>query len=82
MIGPDFLEMPIVHSGHDFLQVHTDFLTGRVWHVPIFKTVTSSATDSNFIRAVFRYVGLPDTLVFRIVILNLRQKSGRLCMPR
>ncbi len=29
-IGLDFVEMLTVASGHDFLQVHTDFLTGRV----------------------------------------------------
>jgi hypothetical protein len=65
MIGLDFLEMPIAHSGHDFLQVHIDVLTGRVWLVPTFmgKSVTSSATASNFISLVFRDVGLPDTLV-------------------
>jgi hypothetical protein len=28
-------------SGHNFLQVHIDFQTGRVWLVPTFKTATS-----------------------------------------
>ena len=63
MIGLDFLEMPIAQSGHDFLQVHIDFLTGRVWLVPTFKSVTSSAAATNFMSSVFRDVGLPDTLV-------------------
>ncbi len=63
MIGLDFLEMPIAHSEHDFLRVHIDFLTGRVWLVPTFKSVTSSAAATNFMSSVFRDVGLPDTLV-------------------
>jgi len=63
MIGLDFLEMPIAQSGHDFLQVHIDVLTGRVWLVPTFKSVTSSAAATNFMSSVFRDVGLPDTLV-------------------
>jgi hypothetical protein len=60
MISLDCLEMPIAQSGHDFLQVHIDVLTGRVWLVPTFK---SSAAATNFMGSVFRYVGLPDTLV-------------------
>ena len=50
-------------SGHDFLQVHIDFLTGRVWLVPTFKTATASTAADNFVRSVFRDVGLPDVLV-------------------
>ncbi len=63
MIGLDFLEMPIAQSGHDFLLVHIDYLTGRVWLVPTIKSVTSSAATTNFMSSVFRDVGLPDTLV-------------------
>ena len=55
--------MPIAQSGHDFLQVHIDFLTGRIWLVPTFKSVTSSAAAINFMSSVFRDVGLPDALV-------------------
>ena len=62
-IGLDFMEMPTAASGHDFLQVHIDFLTGRVWLVPTFKTATASTAADNFVRSVFRDVGLPDVLV-------------------
>jgi hypothetical protein len=62
-IGLDFMEMPTANSGHDFLQVHIDFLTGRVWLVPTFKTATSAKAAGNFVASVFRDVGLPDTLV-------------------
>ena len=54
MIGLDFLEMPIAQSGHDFLQVHIDFLTGRVWLVPTFKSVTSSTAATNFMSKVIK----------------------------
>jgi hypothetical protein len=37
-ISLDFMELPTAVSGHDFLQVHIELLTGRVWLVPIFKT--------------------------------------------
>ncbi|MFN9944494.1 MAG: hypothetical protein ACK56I_34005, partial [bacterium] len=40
-ISLDFLELPAARSGHDFLQVHIDLLTGRVWLVPTFKTATA-----------------------------------------
>ena len=62
-VGLDFMEMPTASSGHDFLQVHIDFLTGRVWLVPTFKTATSATAAGNFVASVFRDVGLPDTLV-------------------
>ena len=42
-IGLDFLEMPTANSGHDFLQVHIDFLTGGVWLVSNFKTAASES---------------------------------------
>jgi len=57
------MEMPTANSGHDFLQVHIDFLTGRVWLVPTFKTATSATAAGNFVASVFCDVGLPDTLV-------------------
>ena len=45
-MGLDFLDMPTAASGHDFLQVHIDFLTGRVWLVPThnlgYKTATAT----------------------------------------
>ncbi len=63
MIGLDFLEMPIAQSGHDFLQVQIDFLTGRIWLVATFKSVTSLAAATNFMSSEFRDVGLPDTLI-------------------
>ncbi len=55
IIGLDFLEMPIAQSGNDFLWVHIDFLTGRVWLVSTFKSVTSSesAAATNFMSSVF-----------------------------
>ena len=62
-IGLDFVEMPTAASGHDFLQVHIDFLTGRVWLVPTWKRATAAVAADNFIASVFRDVGLPDTLV-------------------
>ena len=55
--------MPTAASGHDFLQVHIDFLTGRVWLVPTWKRATAAVAADNFIASVFRDVGLPDTLV-------------------
>ena len=62
-ISLDFLELPPARSGHDFLQVHIDLLTGRVWLVPTFKTATSATAAHNFVSSVFRDVGLPDVLV-------------------
>jgi len=63
MISLDFLELPPAKSGHDFMQVHIDLLTGRVWLVPTFKSSTAEAAARNFIGSVFRDVGLPDTIV-------------------
>ncbi len=58
----DFLELPTARSGHDFLQVHIDLLTGRVWLIPTFKTatVTAEMAARNFVSSVtvFRDVGL------------------------
>jgi len=62
-ISLDFLELTAARSGHDFLQVHIDLLTGRVWLVPTFKTATAETAARNYIGSVFRDVGLPDTLV-------------------
>jgi transposase InsO family protein len=65
-ISLDFLELPAARSGasgHDFLQVHIDLLTGRVWLVPTFKTATSETAARNFVASVFRDVGLPGVLV-------------------
>ena len=62
-ISLDFVELPKARSGHDFLQVHIDLLTGRVWLVPTFKTATSADAAANFISSVFRDVGLPDVIV-------------------
>ena len=59
-MGLDFLDMPTAASGHDFLQVHIDFLTGRVWLVPTHKTATAATAATNFVGSVFRDVGLPD----------------------
>ena len=56
-------ELPIARFGHAFLLVHIDLLTGRVWLVPTFKTATAKETACNFVRSVFRDVGLPDLLV-------------------
>ena len=50
-------------SGHDFLQVHIDLLTGRVWLVPTVKTATADVAARNFVGSVFRDVWLPDVLV-------------------
>jgi hypothetical protein len=66
-ISLDFLELPPARSGHDFLQVRIDLLTGRVWLVPTFnlsfKTVTLATAARNFVSSVLRDVGLPDVLV-------------------
>jgi len=62
-ISLDFLELPMARSGHDFLQVHIDLLTGRVWLVPTSKTATAETAARNFVGSVFRDVGLPDVLV-------------------
>jgi hypothetical protein len=59
----DFLELPTARSSHDFLQVHIDLLTGRVWLVPTFKTATAETAARNYVGSVFRDVGLPDVLV-------------------
>ena len=61
-ISLDFLELPPARSGHDFLQVHIDLLTGRVWRNPTFKTAIAETAARNFIGSVFRDVGLPDVL--------------------
>jgi hypothetical protein len=51
-------------SGHDFLQVHIDFLTGRVWLVHTWMRATAPVPADNFFASVFRDdVGLPHTLV-------------------
>jgi transposase InsO family protein len=62
-VSLDFMELPTAVSGHDFLQVHIDLLTGRVWLVPTFKTATAEVAARNFVGSVFRDVGLPDTIV-------------------
>jgi hypothetical protein len=62
-ISLDFLELPMARSGHDFVQVHIDLLTGRVWMVPTSKTATAETAARNFVGSVFRDVGLPDVLV-------------------
>ncbi len=48
---------------HDFVQVHIDLLTGRVWLAPTPKTATAKPAARNFVGSVFREVGLPDVLV-------------------
>ena len=55
----------MARSGHDFLQVHIDLLTGRIWLVPTgtFKSSTAETTARNFVASVFRDVLLPDVLV-------------------
>ena len=62
-ISLDFLELPAARAGQDFLQVHIDLLTGRVWLVPTMKTATADVAARNFVHSVFRDVGLPDVLV-------------------
>ena len=59
-ISLDFIALPVAQSGHDFLQVHIDLLTGRVWLVPTFKTATAETAARNFVTSVFRDMGLPD----------------------
>ena len=63
-IGLDFLELPTASTGHDFLQVHIDFLTGRVWLAPTFKRATAAQAAALFVRSVFRDVELPDVEVY------------------
>ena len=62
-ISLDFMELPTARSGHDFVQVHVDLLTGSVWLVPTFKTCTAQDAATNFIGSVFRELGLPDCIV-------------------
>ena len=38
----------MARSGHDFLQVHIDLLTGRVWLVPTFKPATAETAVCNY----------------------------------
>jgi hypothetical protein len=59
----DFLELPTARSGHDFLQVHIDLLTGRVRLVPTRKSATAEIAARKFVGSVFRYAGLPHVLV-------------------
>ena len=51
-ISLDFMELPAARLGHDFLQVHINLLTGRVWLVPTFKTATAEVAARNFICSV------------------------------
>ena len=51
-ISLDFLELPVARSGHDFLQVNTDLLTGRVWLVLTFKAATAETAARNFVGSV------------------------------
>ena len=62
-VSLDFLELPKARSGHNFMQVHVDLLTSRVWLVPTFKSATSEVAARNFVALVFRDVGLPNTIV-------------------
>ncbi len=55
--------LPVACSGHDFLQVHIDLLTGWVWLVPTFKTATAETAARNYVGLAFRDVGLTDVLV-------------------
>jgi hypothetical protein len=64
-ISLDFLELPMARSGHDFLHVHIDLLTGSVWLVPTSKTTTAETAASNLVGSVFHDVGLPDVLGLR-----------------
>ena len=73
-VGLDFLDMPTAASGHDFLQVHIDFLTGRVWLVPTHKTATATTAASYFGRLAFPIYWC------RIGIPALLRNSGRLCI--
>ena len=57
-ISLDFMELPRSRSGRDFLQVHVDLLTGRVWLVPTVKTCTSEMAAADFVGSVFKDVGL------------------------
>ena len=55
-------------SGHDFLQVHIDLLTWRLWQhwpVPTLKTCTTETVESNFVMvaSMFLDVGLPVVLI-------------------
>ena len=61
--GLDFIELFTARSGHDFVQVHIDLLTGRVWLAPTTKTATTVTVARNFFASVFSDVRLPDVLV-------------------
>jgi hypothetical protein len=53
----------VARSGHDFLQVHIDLLTCRVWLVPTFKTATAKTAARNYVGSVFCGVSLPKVVV-------------------
>ena len=61
-ISIDYIELPKARSGRDFMEVHTDLLTGRVQMVPTFKsaTVTAAVPEAKFRDSVVRSLGLPD----------------------
>ena len=48
-VSLDFLELPKARSGHNFMQIHVDLLTGRVWMVPTFKSATLEVAARKFI---------------------------------
>ena len=48
-ISLDFLELQVARSGHDFLRVHVDLLSGRVRLVPTFKTATAETAARNLV---------------------------------
>ena len=61
-VSLDFLELPKARSGHNFMQVHVNLLTCRVWLVQTFKSATSEVVACNFVTSVFHDVGLPNTM--------------------
>ena len=80
----DFLS---ARSGHDFMQVHIDLLTGRVWLVPTVKTATAETAERNFVPSVFPGCtwACPthsSRLVSRTATRASRVPSRRLCTRR
>ena len=62
-VSLDLLELPKKRSGHNFMQVHVNLLTSRVWLVLTFKSATLEVAARNFIASVFRDVGLTNTIM-------------------
>ena len=62
-ISLDFMELPTARSGHNFMQVQLNLLTGSLWLVQTFKTCMAQNAATNFIGLVFQELGLLDCII-------------------